>query len=154
MKYMLLLILTFTQVLGALTRVYSWFCCSGLKLISLSRVIPNNLTVSDDFNGFSIERHTSFSMLLYFERNLSWNFDGLATISLSLSHFVAAFVSSSNLMEMSSKYFQQAYKIVFDHRVIDIYFFQKKKQPIDKDIKKGLLQVSISKESILWCGQG
>ena len=60
-------------------------------------------------------------MFLYFERKISWNFDGLATISLFLSHYIAVFVSSSSLLEMVSKSFQQAYKAT------DICIFYEKK---------------------------
>lgn len=89
------------------------FYCSGLKLIYLSSVIPNN------------------------------SIDGLATVSLSFRHFIAAFVSSSSLMEMTSKYFLQACRPVFVLRVTYICFFQKKKQLFDRDIKKELLLVQI-----------
>ena len=47
---------------------------------------------------------------LYFERNIGWNLNELANISLSLSHYIAVFVSS--LLVMVSESFPQAHKIV------------------------------------------
>ena len=49
-----------------------------------------------------------FPMFLYFERNISCNFDGLTTISLSLSHCIAVFVTSFTLLEMVSKFLPTA----------------------------------------------
>ena len=48
-----------------------------------------------------------FPMFLYFERNFG-NFDGLTTISLSLSHCIAVFVTSFTLFEMVSKFLPTA----------------------------------------------
>ena len=72
-------------------------------------------------------------MFLYFERNISCNFDGLATFSLSLSPYIALFVSSSNLLEMISISFPQTYRVVSSAKSqISICFFYEKKQIIDK----------------------
>ena len=57
------------------------------------------------------------SMFLYFKRNISWNFDGLATISLSLSHCISVFVSISSLKEMVSNSFPQAYRVVSSTKI-------------------------------------
>ena len=77
-----------------------------------------------------------FSMFLYFERNISRNFDGLAIISLSLRHCIALFVSISSLKEMISNSFPQAYTVVSSAKLQISVSLMKKKQVIDKNIEK------------------
>ena len=72
--------------------------------------MPSSLAVPDNVMVFA-SKDILYSMFLYFEINISWNFNGLATISLSLSHFVAVYVSISSWLEMVSKSFPQACRV-------------------------------------------
>ena len=90
------------RVLILLFALWQIFYICRLKLIFLSRVIPSSSTASDALMVFPW-REMFLSIFLYFERNVSWNFDGLATISLSLSHCITVFVSSSSLLINTAK---------------------------------------------------
>ena len=86
-------------------------------------------------NGFSIKRHV-FSMFFYFKRNISGNFDGLATISLSLSQCIVVFVSSSSLLKMVSKSFPQAYRVVSSPKLQISLSLMKKSKSLIKTLKR------------------
>ena len=75
-------------------------------------------------------------MFLYFERNISWNFDRSATISLSLSHCLAVFVSTSSLLEMISKSFPQAYRVVSSAKLQISLSFMKRSKSLIKTLKR------------------
>ena len=75
-------------------------------------------------------------MFLYFEWNISSNFNGLATISLSLSHCIAVFVSNSILKEMVSNSFPRAYRVVSSAK-LQIYFpFMERNKSLIKTLKR------------------
>ena len=76
------------------------------------------------------------SMFLYFKRNISWNFDGLATISLSLSLSISVFVSISSLKEMVSNSFSQAYKVVSSTKLQISVSFMKRSKLLIKTLKR------------------
>ena len=67
----------------------------------LSGVIQSSLVVSDDFMVFSWKK--TFFIVFVLDRKISLNNDGLATISLSLSHCIVMFVSSSSVLKIVSK---------------------------------------------------
>ena len=70
-------------------------------------------------------------MFLYFERNISWDFDELAAISLSLSHCITVFVSISSLKAMVSNSFPQAYRTVSSAKLqISVSFMKRRKSLI------------------------
>ena len=68
-------------------------------------------------------------MPFYFEGKYKLKLDGLATISLSLSHYIAVFASSFSLLEMVTKTFPQVYGCIVC-KVTNIW-----KQIIDKNIQ-------------------
>ena len=141
MKYMPLLILVLVQGLEIFLYVKElWFyylLCDKyfVKLIFLSRVIPSSSTLSDDLVVFQ-SKDMFFSTFLYFDRNISWNFDGLATISLSLSHCISLFVSISSLKEMVSSSFLQAYRVVLSAKLQIPVFLMKRSKSLIKTLKK------------------
>ena len=143
MKYMPLLILALFQGLEMFLYVKGlWFyyllCVKNILYtsfkINIFISLPSSSTLSDHLMVFP-SKDMFFSMFLYFERNISWNFDGLATISLSLSHCIALFVSISSLKEMVSNFFPQGYRVVSSAK-LQISVFYEKKQVIDKSIEK------------------
>ena len=83
-----------------------------------------------------MEKRHLFLIFLYFERNISWNFDGLATISLSLSHFIALFVSISSLKEMVSNSFPQAYRVVSSAKLQISVSLMKRSKSLIKILKR------------------
>ena len=89
-----------------------------------------------------------FSRLLYLERNLSWNFDGFATISLFLKHFMVSFVSVSSFLEIESKFFQQAYKVVWSVRLQIFVSFIKRRKSLILILKRN--GTSIDHRGISW----
>ena len=105
------------------------------RLIFLSRVIPSSSNVSDDLIVFQ-SKDMFFSMFLYFERNISRNFDGLATISLSLSHCIALFVSISSLKEMVSNSFPQAHRVVSSAKLQISVSLMKRSKSLIKTLKR------------------
>ena len=122
------------KVLIVLFALWQIFCICRLKLIFLSRIIPSSSTVSDDVMVFPSKY--IFSMFLYFEINISCNFDGLATISLSLSHCIAVFVSSSSLLEMIYNFFAQAYRLVLSAKLQVSVSFMKRSKSLIKALKR------------------
>ena len=141
MKYVPLLILAVVQGLEiflCVKKLWFYYLLRNkyfVKLIFLSRIIPSSSTLSDDLMIFP-SKDMLFSMFLYFERNISRNFDGLAIISLSLRHCIALFVSISSLKEMISNSFPQAYTVVSSAKLQISVSLMKKKQVIDKNIEK------------------
>ena len=93
------------------------------------------LNVSDDLMVFP-SKDILFLIFLYFQRNASWNFDGLATISLSLNHFMAVFISSSSLLEMASKSFPQTYRVVSFTKLQSSFSFIKRSKSLMKTLKR------------------
>ena len=98
-------------------------------------VIPSSSTVSDDLMVFP-SKDMFFSIFLYFERNISWNFDRLVTISLSLSHCIALFVSISSLKEMVSNSFPQAYRVVSSAKLQISVSLMKRSKSLIKTLKR------------------
>ena len=101
----------------------------------MSKVMPSSLTVPDNVMVFP-SKDILYSMFLYFERNISWNFNGLATISLSLSHFVAVYVSISSWLEMVSKSFPQAYRVDSSAKLQITVSFMKRSKSLIKVLKR------------------
>ena len=81
---------------------------------------------------FFIKRQVGFNV---FERNISWNFDRLAIISLSLSHSIAVLVSISSLKEMVSNSFPHAYRVASSVELQISVSFMKKSKSLTKALK-------------------
>ena len=141
MKYVPLLILAVVQGLEiflCVKKLWFYYLLRNkyfVKLIFLSRVIPSSSTLSDDLM-VSRSEDMLFSMFLYFERNISWSFDELATISLSLNHCIALFVSISSLKEMVSNSFPRAYRVVSSAKLHISISFMKKSKSLIKTLKR------------------
>ena len=122
--------LTQKRALVLLFALWQIFCICLLESIFLSRAILNTSAVSD-YLMVCPSKDVFFSIFWYFERNMSQNFDELATISLSLSHYIAVFVSISSLLEIVSRSYPQAYRVVLSAKLqISIYFMKRSRSLI------------------------
>ena len=98
-------------------------------------VIPTSWTASDALMVFP-SKDMFVSMFLYFETNISWNFDGLVTILKSLGHCITVLVSSSSLLEMASKSFPQGYSVTSSGKLHIAVSFMKRSKSLTKTLKR------------------
>ena len=79
-------------------------------------------------------------MFLYFGRTIIRNFDGLATISLSLNDCIAVFVSIFIFKEIVSNSFPQGYRVASSAKLQISVSFMKRSKSLIKTLK-GLVLV-------------